>query len=296
MFSRLVFTFLAACTAGLSTAALPPKDGDRLDHSLLWSITGNGLEDTSWLYGTIHVIGRDDFFVRPEVEYALEKAEELVLEIKLNDLSMLMQMNQLMMLPEGQTLRDLLEPEDYEAISAWVQESLGQSMQQYDRMKPFALLQLAVQSLLPRDIASYEMHFMTLFVEDSREVAGLETLADQFAAFEAIPPKEQVLYTLETIRNADSMQQVFADMVDAYTSEDIDRLFRMIVEESPEFREYSGVLLDDRNVRWIPKMEEMAAAHSCLFAVGAGHLPGPKGVIALLREQGYTVEAIPPKN
>jgi uncharacterized protein YbaP (TraB family) len=53
-----------------------------------------------------------------------------------------------------------------------------------------------------------------------------------------------------------------------------------------------NVLLDNRNQNWIPKIEKVAKEKPTLFAVGAAHLPGENGVIALLRKKGYTVEAV----
>ena len=51
-------------------------------------------------------------------------------------------------------------------------------------------------------------------------------------------------------------------------------------------------LLETRNSSWIPKISKIVAEKPTFFAVGAGHLGGEKGVIALLRKQGFTVKAI----
>jgi uncharacterized protein YbaP (TraB family) len=50
--------------------------------------------------------------------------------------------------------------------------------------------------------------------------------------------------------------------------------------------------LDNRNIAWIPTLEELFKKSTSFVAVGAGHLPGELGVISLLKQKGYTVEAI----
>ena len=58
---------------------------------------------------------------------------------------------------------------------------------------------------------------------------------------------------------------------------------------------YEELLLVRRNENWIPVMERIMREGSAFFAVGAGHLGGPKGVVNLLRQAGYTVEPVPMK-
>ena len=52
-------------------------------------------------------------------------------------------------------------------------------------------------------------------------------------------------------------------------------------------------LLEDRNARWIGQLETLFQDGPCLVAVGAVHLVGVDGLIAALRRDGYTVEAVP---
>jgi uncharacterized protein YbaP (TraB family) len=50
--------------------------------------------------------------------------------------------------------------------------------------------------------------------------------------------------------------------------------------------------LYDRNANWAKKLENLLPEKGLVIAVGAGHLPGKKGVINLLREAGYKVEPV----
>ena len=80
-------------------------------------------------------------------------------------------------------------------------------------------------------------------------------------------------------------------MIDAYKQENLDMIYRQIMS-SPDIAGSEEVLLYNRNRRWIPVMESAMQSGKIFFAVGAGHLGGPKGIINLLREKGYTVKGI----
>jgi len=122
---------------------------------------------------------------------------------------------------------------------------------------------------------------------------GLETVEDQIAAFDAIPLEEQVAYLVESIREYDATVQEVQDMISDYQAQDISSLYQMINESMAEMEGGEDALLTDRNLRWIPQMEQMAKDKPTFFAVGAGHLGGPQGVIKLLQEAGYQVDTVP---
>ncbi len=206
-----------------------------------------------------------------------------------------MSIQELLLLPDGQTLAGLLDPNQYEILQSWVEDSLGGNMALYDRQKPFALLQLAIQQLVPANPASYELFFLQEAAELDKEIFGLETVQDQLAAFDSIPFAEQVAWSLETMSKADSLISVYDQMVSAYKQEDLERLYAMIVEESPELRDHADELLDRRNARWIPVIQKLTAEKSTFIAVGAGHLGGRQGLIHMLRAAGYTLNPVLPK-
>jgi uncharacterized protein YbaP (TraB family) len=65
-----------------------------------------------------------------------------------------------------------------------------------------------------------------------------------------------------------------------------------MINDSPDIDGFEDLLLVNRNKKWIPVMKAEMNRSACLFAVGAGHLPGTDGVIDLLRKEGYTVSPV----
>lgn len=273
------------------------SDDDR--RSLLWKVTGNGLEMPSYIFGTIHMIGKDDYFFTDNMQKALDESEEVVFEIKMDDMMNLgsqMSMMGKIFMADGTTLKDLLAEEDYDLVKAHFKE-MGLPLMFLERMKPmflsvFASGDMSPTSMTSGDIVSYEMEIMKQAKEAKKPMAGLETVDFQMGLFDSIPYDAQAKMLLESIKMEDEGNDQFAEMVKLYKSQDIEAMQSITTEGEGGLGDFETLLLTQRNENWIPKMQEMMGEKKVFFAVGAGHLGGDKGVIRLLEEAGYTVEPI----
>jgi len=137
-------------------------------------------------------------------------------------------------------------------------------------------------------IKSYEMELNTLAEESGKEVSGLETIEFQLSVFDSIPYEAQADMLIETIKAGDTEDDTFQQMISMYRNQDISRMVTFMSEaEEGGIDGYEDVLLYTRNKNWIPVMAEKMKEAQTFFAVGAGHLGGQKGVIELLKKQGY---------
>ena len=84
----------------------------------------------------------------------------------------------------------------------------------------------------------------------------------------------------------------FEEMIRLYREQDIHAMQNSISDEGSGIAAYEEILLKRRNRNWIPIMARMMREKTTFFAVGAGHLGGESGVIALLRTNGYRVEPV----
>lgn len=273
---------------------------DTLEHALLWKISSKDLDQPSYLYGTIHMIGKDDFFLTEATESALKSTERLALEINMdemmNNMGAMFGMVSKMFMNDNQTLRDLLSEEDYAIVKAHFEE-IGMPLMFLERVKPMFLSAMgAGESGNPMDansgMVSYEMEFMKMAKADDMEMAGLETAEFQMSMFDSIPYEAQAQMLVESIRSTDTEDDQFGVMVDLYRQQNINAMIAMMDDEEGGLGEYEELLLVKRNENWIPIMGEMMKSKPTFFAVGAGHLGGKRGVIRLLRAAGYQVEPI----
>ena len=155
-------------------------------NSLLWAITGNGLEDTSYLYGTIHLIGKEDFFLTDATKTSFEKSEKVTFEINMEDMTDMSAQMGLMMkafMNDGSTLESLLEEEQYKEVKAHF-EKMGMNdliWGMMERIKPMFLSVFASMDMNGGggfdmgEMKSYEMEFMGMAREEDKTMGGLET-------------------------------------------------------------------------------------------------------------------------
>lgn len=297
----LLSTLLIAAAAGWAQPTSAVHAPEASEKALLWKISGNGLESPSYLYGTIHMIGRDDYFLTANAEKAFKSVSHVAFEIDMEDMTDMSKMMPLMMkafMTGDTTLSDLLTEEEYAQVSEHF-EKVGLPMMFVDRIKPMFLSVLGggedMMSFNPNvesSMVSYEMEFMKMAQEREMEIEGLETAEYQMSMFDSIPYTVQADMLMESINSGkDGSQEQFAKMVELYKDQDIYAMQSMMDEEGG-IAGYEDLLLVRRNRNWIPIMSEMMKERPTFFAVGAGHLGGDEGVIALLREAGFKVEAV----
>ena len=259
--------------------------------SLLWEISGNGLETPSYLYGTIHIIPQDSFYVSDKVEELLESSERLVMEMEL-DAATMMSSAMGMMLKPPNSLKSLLSDEDYTFLRGFMRDSLRQPLPMYQMIKPIFIEQhVSMGYCMDEQPASYELYFMQKYNEWKKPISGLETAEEQLKFFDSITLEEQAQSLMETIREPGKLCEQYSQMVSLYRQQNLDSLISL-TQEDPDIGEHTDVLLDNRNQNWISQLEAFMQEEQVFIAVGAAHLPGEQGVIMLLRAEGYEVTPV----
>lgn len=297
-FFFMAMTSLLVVSCSVSKKAADGKDGvdgyGKLEKSLLWKIEGNDIAAPSYLYGTIHMINAEDYFLPDGTLSALDASDQMVFEIdmnEMNDMSAIMGIMGQAFMKDGKTLSDLLSAEDYQLVSDHFKK-IGLPLMMLERIKPAFLSVFAAdmdpQGMQNGSIKSYEMEFFKMAEETSKPVAGLETIEYQMSVFDQIPYEDQAQMLIDAIKSGDSGADQFKQMVEIYKAQDIQGMISMFEEdETMSSGNNNDLLLVQRNKNWIPIMSEMMKTQKVFFAVGAGHLAGKDGVIHLLRKAGY---------
>lgn len=260
-------------------------------NSLFWEISGNGLEKPSYLYGTIHMICQEDLKMSDQIKEAFAQTSLTVLEVDMDDPNMMAEAQKHAYNEGMANISDLLEEPDKDILNSYFKENYGADLSQLGVMKPFNLMALTLPKLLSCSTGSYEQSFVQLSQGAEKELIGLETLDFQMNLFDQIPTEKQLVWLVESVEKTEDNKMELDKMITAYKDNDLEKLFDVITA-SPEFIEYTDLLLYDRNRTWIPKIEEIIKEQQAFIAVGAGHLASDQGVVALLRAEGYTVKAI----
>lgn len=266
------------------------------DQGLLWKISGKGLPQPSYVYGTMHLICPDDFVVFPGTEQALDNSNKVVLELNLSDPLLMMQIQNAILMSDGKNLQDLISESDFEMVNRFFADSLGMPLQMIQSLQPFFLITMLYPHMINCTPTSYEQYFINQANARSLEIEGLEKLEEQLNVFAALSYEKQAKMLIETLQDYTEKVSEFQTLVSHYLAADLAALYqmfeKMMQESDAGYDEFNFRLMEERNLRWIPRMKEMMQKEAVLFAVGAGHLPGEKGILNLLKQAGFKVERV----
>lgn len=272
---------------------------------LLWKISGNGLERPSYIMGTHHLAPFSITDSIAALDEAIRQTTQVYGEIVMDDTTqpeMLAKMQQAMMLPQGTTLKSLYTPAQYDTLAAVVKSNIGLDLAQLDPLKPAALsAQLAVV-LTMKALKGFDpqQQLDTWFQAEARKagkkVGALETIEHQIEMlYNSQPVARQAKQLYCTATHLEQGIEQTQRLSQAYMAQDLDTLLAVMEEkmnnECDSTPEEEEALIFGRNADWAKQMPAIMQQAPTLFVVGAGHLPSERGVLSLLRAQGYTVEA-----
>lgn len=280
---------------------------------LLYKISGKDLKAPSYIIGTFHLANATFVDKIAGVKDALTATDQVFGEVPFDDMlnpDSLKVMQTAMMLPDGQTLKTVLSAEQYKKLDAVLTQMMGvglsnpQVSAQMGKMSPAALsAQLQVLMFMQKHMGEFDplhgfdQYFQTQAKHNNEPIGGLETVAFQIALlYKSYDMQRQVEQLMCMIDNMDFYEKIVEKMAKAFYAQDIDALKAAMEEKLGNTCDATpkewAQLNDNRNADWVRKMPAIMAAKPTFFAVGAGHLPGPKGVLQLLKDIGYTVEAV----
>lgn len=288
--------FLLTIVALVSFAQKTKKMAD--ENTLLWKITGNGLKQSSYLFGTIHMLCTDDAILSDSLKNIIRRSDQVYLEVDMDNLFEMLGMIKQMKMRDDTTWSDLLSETDYDKAKNYFKNKNSLlPFSTLETFKPFLAASLLMESgMTCESSVPMEQVIMDEAKKHKKKIQGLETMASQMAIFDQIPYKtqaEQLIEFIDKTGNDDSAaSKEFNELVEAYKSQDLKKLEEITLKTDMGLASFSDILLFNRNRNWVTKLKTLLAEKSLLIAVGAGHLPGEKGVINLLRKAGYTVTPI----
>lgn len=270
---------------GAQKLAKPPVTNS----SLLWKIEGNGLSKPSYLFGTMHMIGQEYFYFPKKLQKLIGSMESVLFEIDMNNTQNALQA---MMLENGDIM-DVFTDKQKDTVYTYFEKEMGLTRdlfsKSFGKFKPFMLVQLSTQAHFEGKVESYEKSILALANEAKITVGGLETIEQQISFFDQLSNEAQAEMVLSSIRDMDKSKALTKRMQGMYKRQNIDSLFLLMQSEGGTVASEQALFLDNRNIAWIPKIKAEMQNKSVFVAVGAGHLGGEKGVVSLLRKEGYTV-------
>ena len=255
--------------------------------------------NTVYLGGTVHLLRPSDYPLPEEFEQAYQASSQLYFETdisSMSDLSVQAQMLQQLTYSDERSLKTVLNEKAYTTLSNYI-ESIGLPMQLMERFKPgmivstLQLLEFQRIGFTPQGVDAY---FNSRAVGDAKSLGELETVQQQISYLANMGEGNESEFILMSLEDLAETGDVMDDMIQAWRQGDNGKLSEMFVadmrNEAPEL--YNS-LLKNRNLNWIPLIEQMLVDADTEFVlVGAAHLVGPDGLLQLLSSKGSQVRQL----
>ncbi len=267
--------------------------GNSNNNTLLWEITGKDLKSPSYLFGTFHMMCKDDIKFSDNLLAAIKKSDKVYFEMDLDDASNTLGALFFMNMNDGQTLRDFYSEKEYLKLEMFFKDSLRTTLKSFQKMKPSFLEAFLYPKMMPcKNMSGVEQELLKIAAKEKIEIKGFETIAFQASVFDSISYKDQAKSLLNAIDSIDKYKVSFDSMLKVYQSQQIDQIEAMFNDSSFGVKDGLDILLDKRNMNWVAQLKTILPAKNIFMAVGAGHLVGKKGLIELLKKEGYTLRPL----
>jgi len=289
LFYSLSTVLFMGCNGQQDRSFVKQKNGN----TLLWEVTGNGLKKPSFLFGTFHLLCKDDIHFSDQLKKALKQCDEIYMELDMDDPSIMLSGMLYMNMKDGKKLEDLYTPQEYKRLQNYFSDSLKMPIMLLQSAKPYFLVALLYPRMMNcKSPSGVEEELVKIAKEDKKEIKGLETMQFQSSIFDSIPYEWQAKELLKNIDSFSVYKNEFQTMLGYYENQQMDSLKNMLGKSEFGSDKYDDLLLNNRNKNWVKQLKEIMKNESVFVAVGAGHLVGDFGLISLLRQAGYKVEPL----
>jgi uncharacterized protein len=252
-----------------------------------------------YLCGTIHLLRKDDYPLPTSYDRAYEDSQRLVFELppgSARDPALGMKMMEAGTLKDGRELNDLLTPVTVKALQNWARDH-GMPRSSFKTLRPWlTALTISMTEYLATGADSskgVDITFEEKARIDGKPGEGLESVDKQVSLFADLTDQEQVELLEQTLAEVETLPETFEIMIKAWREGDVDSLFSMLNKEAAKYPHLMAKFLTDRNEAWIKPLKRLlGGTEHVMVLVGTGHLGGPKGVIELLRKQGFRVRQV----
>jgi uncharacterized protein YbaP (TraB family) len=260
------------------------------DYKLLWKISHKGIPQPSFLFGTMHIQDERVFGFSDSVLIALDHSQTFASEV---DLDKVMTDFLLLMFKKDSVnyLKKSLSTDQYKKLESKVQEKLGVKLENMNT-KDTWLLDLLNNDFEWDKSDKQKQTFLDAYLfylgkQKGKNVTGLESLSDYSKWNNALSDEERASMLINTSEIKESKDS-YEELLKMYLRGDVDKLYKVFIGEADP-NSFVVRSLNYRNHNMVIRLDSMLKKQTVFTAVGAAHLAGDSGMVALLQKRGYSV-------
>ena len=265
---------------------------------LFWKISKPNSLQTSYLFGTHHLIPKEAI---PKFDLILDlccQSEVLIGEVVMNnsrenvDLMNYSTMN-------VNTIQNLVSKQDFKMLDREYMKLLGFGIDYFNNFKPMALISMQqihwylIENGLSKQPESIDAILQSAVVANGKQIVGLETLEEQLSLLmNTLSVERQATILVESVKNKSNELLNSKRLQNAYLQGDLSYIYKMWLSDTSLTEKEKNEFSDIRNLKWMPKINDLVSEKQCFIAVGYVHLLGDNGLINQLKKAGYLLEPV----
>lgn len=267
------------------------------ENALLWKISKKAYH-TSYLYGTIHLSDERVFQFGDSVLPKLYNCDAYAGEIIIQPEDMLKMLPYFYEKDSKKQCKNVLNKEEYQLVSNAFKEKLGEQMLiVLPIMSPYMVSILVSYPSSSESETTQPKYYLDMFLQEQadsldKKLISLESIESQFAYINSIDIKEQKAHLLKVVKEKEANDDGIEEMIQIYENEDITAIKALLLKYEDEDPLMNEDFMNERNIIQKDGMITAMKEQSTFTAVGAAHLVGEKGIIALLKAEGFSVTPI----
>jgi uncharacterized protein YbaP (TraB family) len=274
--------------------------------AILWRVDKDG-RASSHLFGTMHVADKRINDLSEPARTAIENAELLALEIEDMSPGAMMaevaKVPQLMVYTDGSRLDQKLSAKDFAKASVLL-ASAGLPAPMTPVVRPWMVsIMLSIPDCEQKNnqsgMKALDQRLAAMAKQRKIPVVGLETIKSQITSMTTVPEKDQLAMLRLSLAYADRREDLFETMIQAYLKRDLGIVLSLTkaLATLAKLKEtgnaaFNRQLIEERNLKMFDTSLPLVDKGKAFIAVGAAHLIGATGLVALYRKAGFTVTAI----
>jgi len=276
----IVALFLSLASAAQDTASR---------QSIFWEVSGNGLVSPSYLYGTMHRLCKRDIQFSDTLLRLFASCRSFFKETVFDgDTSALFDKR-----PDGITLTKIIGKNEFKRVKHFFANDPSMTDSVLNALSVYNLETKMIEEIGKCETSSVDKELWLMAKANNMSLNLLETIEEHMKYETKFSISDQADYASFLLNNIEKLAKVLRNSISWYFTGDVDKMYELFAHSSNGAKTFMAIDLGDRrNKIWLPRMEKAMAENSCFFAFGCMHLPGPNGIVSMLRDQGYVVRAI----
>jgi len=282
-----------ACASLIAALAVAAPLTAQTGRGLIWSVEKDG--KTGWLVGSMHALTAADYPLPASFTTAFSRADTVIEEADLEAAGspeLMLAVASKGMYRDGQTLETVLPPATY-ALLRDRSSKAGLPVEMVRMMKPWmAAITLSAMEIQRAGLdpqQGVDAFYRRQVTATGKQFQALETPEQQMDFLANLAPDVQVAQLTESLQDGEAAGTQLRGLAAAWRTGDTAAIEREVMKSRSESPAVYEAVVAGRNRTWLPRLETCLTTRSCFIVVGAAHMVGPDGIVALLRQRGYKV-------